>query len=215
MKKIDTIYFASSSPRRQYLLKQIISDLNIKVKLLKPNPKTNIEDLETANFNELPGKYVRRIALKKAYSAKNWIIESNKINYPILTADTTVAFGGKILGKPKTKLEAFKMLKMLANESHKVITSVVLMNSSEKKLYKKKDVIYQITLCSTVWIGQISTSWLKNYVESGEPMDKSGGYGIQGKGQEIIKKINGSYSGIIGLPLLETLEILKKLNQRT
>ena len=70
----------------------------------------------------------------------------------------------------------------------------------------------QITRCSTVWFGNLSENWLNNYIESGEPMDKSGGYGIQGKAQEVIKKLNGSYSGVMGLPLFETSEMLQNLD---
>jgi len=213
MKKINTIFLASSSPRRKDLLKQVANNLNIQLKILRPNPKINMEELEIQNHNETPNKYVRRVAYKKAITAAKWMTGRNrKKNVLILAADTNVSFNNTIVGKPKTKKEAFNMLKMLSNNSHKVTTSVVLIYYPHKKICKNEFEIHQFTQSSTVWLGPISNPWLRNYVESGEPFDKSGGYGIQGKGQEIVRKINGSYSGVMGLPLFETLEALHKLN---
>jgi septum formation protein len=212
MKNLQTILLASSSPRRKHLLNQIANNLNLQVKVFQLNSKINMEKLEIPEKNETPGKYVRRVALKKATTTMKWIIENKKKLHPILTADTTVSFDNKILGKPQSKKEAFKMLKMLSNNSHKVITSVVLVHYPKKQKSSNKPNFIQITQCSTVWIGHFSNNWLKNYIDSEEPMDKSGGYGIQGKGQEIVKKINGSYSGVMGLPLFETLQMLQNLN---
>ena len=100
MKKIKTIFLASSSPRRKMLLKQIASNFKLRIKILKPNPDTNMEKLELPNKNESPGRYVKRIALKKAITAKRWMLESKKKYHSILTADTTVALDNLILGKP-------------------------------------------------------------------------------------------------------------------
>ncbi len=213
MKTIGKIFLASSSPRRKKLLSQIASNFNLHVKVLKPNPKINMEELETPLRQEMPRKYVQRIALKKAIAATEYMIERRRKYLPLLTADTTVSFKDKILGKPKSKIQAAKMLKMLSNNSHKVFTSVVLVCHFENDALNKNLDFYQITQCSSVWFGNFSDSWLNHYIESGEPMDKSGGYGIQGKGQEIIKKINGSYSGVMGLPLFETSELLQNLNK--
>ena len=213
MKTIKTIFLASSSPRRKKLLIQIADNFNLHVKVLKPNPKINMEKLETPHRSEMPKKYVNRIALKKALTASEYMIERGREHLPMLAADTTVAFKDKILGKPKSKNQAAKMLKMLSNNSHKVFTSVVLVHDFQEDVFQTKLYYYQITQCSTVWLGNFSDGWLNNYIESGEPMDKSGGYGIQGKGQEIIKKLNGSYSGVMGLPLFETSEMLLNLYQ--
>ena len=204
MKTIKKIFLASSSPRRKKLLSQIAGNFNLHVKVLKPNPKINMEELETPYGHEMPRKYVQRIALKKAFTATEYMQERGKKYLPLITADTTVSFKNKILGKPKSKNQAANMLKMLSNNSHKVFTSVVLVYHFEDGAHQKKLEFYQITQCSTVWFGNFSNSWLNRYIKDGEPMDKSGGYGIQGKGQEIIIKINGSYSGIMGLPLFET-----------
>ncbi|OUT99095.1 MAG: septum formation protein Maf [Betaproteobacteria bacterium TMED41] len=208
---IKTIFLASSSPRRKDLLKQISFNLKMQVKILRPYQEINMEKLEIPNYDESPSKYVRRVALKKATTSAEWMLANNKKYHLILAADTTVAFNNKILSKPNTKKEAFNMLRMLSNQSHKVMTSVVIVHNPEKNICQNKPKIYQFCKCSTVWLGHVHEPWLKSYVESGEPMDKSGGYGIQGKGQEIVRKINGSYSGIMGLPLFETLEVLQKI----
>ncbi|OUW01526.1 MAG: septum formation protein Maf [Betaproteobacteria bacterium TMED156] len=212
IKKNKKIFLASSSPRRKTLLEQIAHNLGIEVIILQPDPDKNMEEIETPKNNESPTKYVKRIALNKAHAAIDWIKISRKSAHPILTADTTVSFKGKILGKPRDKKDAYSMLKLLSNNSHHVLTSVVVIDYCyEAKKSQIKRNTYQTTNSTTVWFGEISNSWLNRYIKSGEPLDKSGAYGIQGKGQEIIKKINGSYSSVMGLPLFETLGILKKL----
>ena len=212
MKTVKTIFLASSSPRRRKLLNQIAGNFNLHVKVLKPNPKINMDELETPYSNEMPQKYVARIALKQAITTTENMIEMGRKYLPILAADTTVSFKDKILAKPKSKKQATKMLKMLSNNSHKVFTSVVLIHHFKEDNRQTKLEFDQITQCSTVWFGNLSENWLNNYIESGEPMDKSGGYGIQGKAQEVIKKLNGSYSGVMGLPLFETSEMLQNLD---
>ena len=207
-RKIRRIYLASQSPRRKTLLSQIAENLNINIKILKSDTKKNMESLEEPKKNETPLIYTQRVAMRKAIKAMQTLELKKKPVFPILTADTTVSFKNKILGKPRSKQDAFLNLMKLSNGCHKVITSVVLVDLNNNKKIQNKKNIQQFTQVSTVWFGEISSSWLENYVLSGEPMDKSGGYGIQGKGQEIIKKINGSYSGIMGLPLFETNEML-------
>ena len=203
---IKCIHLASESPRRKLLLKKICLDLNIKMFILKANPKVNSREFEKPKLNEKPINYVKRVSLKKALTAESWVKENKIIKHPILTGDTIVCFENKILLKPNCKMEAFEMLKTLSDNKHKVISSIVLcfpcaMGNTPK--------IKQRTVSTTVWFTKIPDKWILKYTRTNEPMDKSGAYAIQGEASMFIKKINGSYSSVVGLPMTETRELLE------
>ena len=203
---IKSIYLASTSPRRKSLLEKICLDLHIKMFILKTNPTANTKEFEKPRFNEKPINYVKRIALKKVLTAEHWLKKNNITKYPILTGDTIVCFENQILLKPSSKEEAFEMLKKLSDNKHKVISSVAL---SLPSLIQNTWSIKQKTVSTTVWFAKIPDEWILKYIRTNDPMDKSGAYAIQGNASMFIKKINGSYSSVVGLPLVETRELLQ------
>ncbi len=181
-------YLASSSPRRKDLLQQIGTRFDI----IKP------EIDETPNINELPKDYVTRIAKLKALTGWQMLKEKYLTKKPVLAADTTVIFKNTILGKPKDKSHAMAMLEMLSNNSHQVMTSVAI-------IFGEK---YHQSLCSSiVEFCAIDPQLAEKYWYTGEAKDKAGAYAIQGLGAIFVKKITGSYSAIVGLPLWETKEL--------
>ncbi len=186
---IPHILLASASPRRRQLLEQLGW-------LVKVQP---VDVDETPFANEKPIVYCERITQAKAQAA----VAKLTTDWPILTADTTVVFEDQILGKPDDEQAAFDMLKRLSGKSHQVITAVVVsyrgqtltaLNSNNVKFAKINDV--------DIWA----------YIATGEPMDKAGSYGIQGFAAMWIEHIEGSYSGIMGLPLYETNQLFRKLD---
>jgi septum formation protein len=122
---------------------------------------------------------------------------------PVLAADTTVALGGTILGKPKDAEDASRMLTLLSGRTHRVLTAVVLARGD-------RDRLEQCITVSRVRFARLSRNDIERYVESGEPMDKAGAYAIQGGAAAFVKTIEGSYTGIVGLPLYETLRLLRR-----
>ncbi len=198
-----TLYLASQSPRRLALLKQ----LGLEPQLLLAEAEENTEALETIRPNELPIHYVRRVSKAKAAAAWQRLEKKQWAAAPILCADTIVALQGQILGKPQNTEHAFHILQQLSGRSHTVYTSVVL------QLGQKK--ILQTTTRSLVTFANLQTQDIKNYIASGEPMDKAGAYGIQGLAAQFITRIAGSYTGIIGLPLYETKQLLNQVSLST
>ena len=180
------IILASQSPRRKQLLEQIGM-----VPVCMP-----VDIDESVYLNEMPLEYCNRLALQKAQSG--WLLSEK--NLPVLGSDTVVVYDDKILGKPENKQHAIEMLSNLSGRRHQVITAVAVV-FAEKQLTE-----YSI---SEVQFDHIKADEIKAYVESGEPMDKAGSYGIQGHAALWIKKITGSHSGIMGLPLFETGKILR------
>ncbi|MBU2492727.1 MAG: septum formation protein Maf [Bacteroidetes bacterium] len=173
-------YLASKSPRRKKLLKQI----NINFKSL------NVDLIEEVLDGEHPIKTVKRL------SAHKMLIAEKKIkNGIILTADTIVVLKGQIIGKPKDKKDAEKILKFLSGNTHYVYTGFAITNL----LNNKRIVDYEKT---AVTFHKLSVEMIKDYIETGSPMDKAGAYGIQDDfGAVFVKKINGSYYNVVGLPL--------------
>jgi len=182
------IYLASQSPRRRKLLEQI----GICHQLV-PAPVD-----ETPYPGEAPAEYVIRLALAKADAG--WLAIGQRPSRPVLAADTAVVVDDKILGKPIGQEMALAMLQRLSGRSHKVLTGVALVQG---KRYSRLSV-------SRVTFRRISTQEAQAYWASGEPADKAGGYAIQGKGALFVTRLEGSYSGVMGLPLLETGELLAK-----
>ena len=194
----DFIYLASKSPRRRELLRQI--DVNFRV--LEPLDAEAAEALEAPLPAESPAVYVQRVVRAKLESALASLAPRGLPAAPVLAADTTVALGGKLLGKPVDADEARRMLQMLSGRTHRVLTAVALARNSRRLV---------VLNVSRVSFARLSTAEIDAYVASGEPFDKAGGYGIQGAAGAFARRIEGSYSGIMGLPLHETARLLRSL----
>jgi septum formation protein len=192
------IYLASKSPRRAELLTQ----MGVAFQLLLPDTNEDAESLESVLPNENPSVYVARVTLNKLLAAVARHQRRGLTPAPILTSDTTVAVGGTILGKPKDANEALAMLTLLSGRTHRVITAVGV---AKGESLKRTKVLLQT---SRVTFARIPKEWVQQYCASAEPFDKAGGYGIQGSMAIWVKRIEGSYSGIMGLPLYETAKLL-------
>jgi septum formation protein len=211
------IYLASASPRRHELLKQIGVEHEI---LHVPSPPG--ED-EPRLATESPLAYVQRTAQDKANRAQQWIAHEKRItrhdthHIAVLTADTTVAYGDLVLGKPQNKQEAAEILRLLSNQTHTVYTALVLSwtRRQEEVAESKQEMIkwnQSTSLSKTlVSFGDLSEQLIQEYIETREPFGKAGAYGIQGYAAKFIQRIEGSYSGVMGLPLFETTMLLNKL----
>ncbi len=192
------VYLASQSPRRRQLLEQI----GIQYELLLASPEEDSEALETVMSGELPLTYVKRVTQLKLDAAVIRMKQRGLPNAPILCADTTVALGRHILGKPEDAKDALRMLKMLSGQTHRVLTAVAVASN------RKRAICVSV---SQVTFAPMKLSEIKSYVASGEPMGKAGAYGIQGLAASYISEIKGSYSSIMGLPLFETAQLLKQI----
>ena len=197
------LYLASESPRRQELLQQI----GIPHTVLRLPPVVG-ED-EPRKANEPPLAYVQRTALEKAQRAQQWLtqgstkdlpITNQNINLPILAADTTVALGDTILGKPLDVRHATEILEQLSGQTHTVYTAVVLAH---------KTGMYSGLSTSLVSFKPLSKEEIVQYVETNDCFGKAGAYGIQGFAARFVRDLQGSYSGVMGLPLYETTELLR------
>jgi septum formation protein len=196
------IYLASQSPRRQELLKQI----GVQFELLLPAPDEDSEGIETPLPNEKARAYVERVTLAKSAAALSRWQKSGLPWAPILCADTTVSLPnsvrGEILGKPADTSDAQRILSMLSGKVHEVLTAVaVTINPPQKPT--------SLVQISQVQFAELSPDRIDAYIASGEPFGKAGAYGIQGLGGTFIPSIQGSYSGIMGLPLYETQQLLE------
>ena len=199
----DFIWLASQSPRRQALLAQI----GVTPQLLLPGDDEDAEALEVVQPGELPLAYVQRVTRAKlqAAVARHW--RRSLPPAPILCADTTVALGRRILGKPADAQDAAAVLLALSGRTHRVLTSVAV--AAAKGLAGRVR-IEQATQVSRVRFAPLSPSVIEAYIASGEPFGKAGSYAIQGALAGHIAHIEGSHSGIMGLPLFETAELLRQ-----
>ena len=188
---VDFIYLASQSPRRRQLLEQ----LGVRHELLLPDSWEDAEALEVVYENEEPANYVQRVTALKLDAALARMVKRNLLNAPVLCSDTTVALGQTVFGKPDDAAHAGRMLAALAGRSHQVLTAVAVQHGLQR---------FEAVNSSQVWIQAMTTAQITAYVDSGEPMGKAGAYAIQGKIAMHITRIDGSYSGIMGLPLWET-----------
>ncbi|MDB5852797.1 MAG: septum formation inhibitor Maf [Herminiimonas sp.] len=193
------IYLASKSPRRRELLRQI--GIEFELLLLRENIGRGPEVSEVALENERPEDYVARVTREKAECAHQTMVWRRLPMRAVLAADTTVTIDSRILGKPATDEEARAMLRMLSGRTHKVLTSVAL---------KNLDDVWQITQSSEVTFAALSDATIAAYCATQEPYDKAGGYAVQGIAASFIQQITGSYSGIMGLPLFETAQLLQR-----
>lgn len=191
------IYLASASPRRRELLKQI--NVSFETLLLRTRPERCDVD-ETPQPGEDPAAYVVRLAQAKAEAGEQARDMRRLPKHPVLAADTTVTFDGHILGKPENAHAAEAMLMSLSGRTHTVHTAIALSLDGRR----------EYRLCSsTVSFKGLTTEEVRRYVHTGEPHDKAGAYAIQGRAAAFITNLNGSYSGVMGLPLFETAELLQ------
>ena len=191
------IYLASQSPRRAQLLAQI----GVRFELLLPGPDEDAEALEAERSGELPADYVQRVTRAKLAAARARLRRSALAVAPILCADTTVALGRRILGKPRDAADAVATLQRLSGRTHRVITAVALASGRREALALS---------CSHVRFAAMPADAIERYVASGEPFGKAGAYAIQSSVATWVEHVHGSYSGIMGLPLHETAELLKR-----
>lgn len=195
------VYLASQSPRRVQLLDQ----LSVPHRPLLPDRMENVEALEEERSNELPLAYVQRVTLLKLNAARARLRRRRLPEAPILCADTTVALGKRILGKPRDRAHAAEMLCALSGRTHRVLTAVAVSSGPQH---------FMLTSVSRVRFAELSQTTIDRYVESGEPSGKAGAYAIQGRIAAWIVHIDGSHSGIMGLPLHETTTLLSRARVR-
>lgn len=192
------IYLASQSPRRRQLLDQI----GVPYRLLLPDPQEDAEALEAVKPGEPPARYVQRVTLAKLHAAQERLRRSGAPQAPILCADTTVALGRSIFGKPADAADARRMLSALAGCEHRVLTAVAVATPRREAAALS---------VSRVRFAPLGRAQIAAYVASGEPMGKAGAYAIQSAAAAWVEQIHGSYSGIMGLPLYETAQLLRQL----
>ena len=190
------VYLASQSPRRRQLLEQ----LGVRYELLLPDANEDAEALEVVLKNEAPAAYVKRVTRLKLDAAVARLKQRQLIVAPVLCADTTVALGRIIYGKPQNANDAERMLGELSGQTHRVLTSIALHSEQQ---------FYEALSSSQVSFEAMTNLQVSAYVATGEPMGKAGAYAVQGRAAAYISRINGSYSGIMGLPLWETASMLE------
>jgi len=191
------VYLASQSPRRSQLLEQ----LGVRHTLLLPGTDEDAEALEVVLPGEAPADYVQRVTRLKLAAALQRRVARGLPDAPVLCADTTVALGRAILGKPQDAADAARMLARLSGRSHRVLTAVALGQGTR---------VVQLVSVSQVRFAAMGVQDIAAYVASGEPMGKAGAYAVQGLAAAYIARISGSYSGIMGLPLFETAHALRQ-----
>ncbi len=195
------IYLASQSPRRAQLLEQI----GVSFDLLVADANEDAEQLEATIQGESPVQYVERVTRAKAHAAIQRMQKRHLLVQPILVSDTTVAIGGTIFGKPENAKHAEHILSRLSGRTHRVLTAVALATLSKQGEHQIQLAISR----SRIQFRRLKASEITQYVASGEPFGKAGAYAIQGFAASFIQHIEGSYSGIMGLPLFETAKLLK------
>lgn len=193
------IYLASRSPRRRELLTQI--GVRFELLMFRGVPREDPDVDEAVLPDETPEDYVVRVTLAKAQAGVRRIRERHLIPHPVLAADTTVEIEGNVIGKPEHEADAVAILQRLSGRTHRVLTAVALSdNGSTEHLLSISEVRFR----------PLGSEEIRRYVASGEPLDKAGAYGIQGRAAVFIEEIKGSYTGIMGLPLYETALLLRR-----
>ena len=197
------IYLASRSPRRRELLAQIGVRFHLLLFRSRAGEAPDVD--ERPLDNEAPDAYVVRLARAKAEAGWRRMLQRNLPAAPILAADTTVALDARIYGKPENREQAARMLESFSGHTHEVLTAVAL---------KHDDWLQSALSRSEVRFKRLGAQEIAQYVASGECDDKAGAYAIQGRAARFIVELRGSYSGVMGLPLYETGELLDRLAQR-
>ncbi len=194
----DHIYLASRSPRRRELLKQM--GVHFEMLLLRNDRRRNLHVDETPHEGEDPAAYVQRICCDKARAGWDTVVFRNLPQCPVLAADTTVALDGKIIGKPDNNKHAAEILRKLSGTKHQVLTAVAIAYRGRLEMRLST---------TTITFDKLSAERINRYLLTNEAHDKAGAYGIQGHAGAFVKHIDGSYTGVMGLPLYETVELLK------
>jgi septum formation protein len=197
----DFIYLASQSPRRRQLLDQ----MGVSHRLLLAEPGEDVESLEAVRGREAPARYVARVTSLKLDLAVQRLQHQGLPAAPILCADTTVCLGREILGKPTNAADARRILKLLAGQTHRVLTAIAVQKGRQRVTALSE---------SMVRFAPMTSAQINAYIASGEPMGKAGAYGVQGRAAVHIEQIKGSYSGIMGLPVFETAQLLRAVGVR-
>ncbi|MEJ7932157.1 Maf family protein [Ramlibacter sp. AN1015] len=194
------VYLASQSPRRRQLLEQI----GVAYKLLLPDPEEDTEAIEAVLPGEGPAHYVCRVTRLKLAAALVRLQRRHLPAAPVLCSDTTVALGRRIYGKPVDAQDATRMLGELAGATHRVLTAVVVGGAAGEGARQ-----HEALSISRVCFEAMTRPQIDAYVATGEPMGKAGAYAIQGRAAVHVRRIAGSYSGIMGLPMYETAQVLR------
>jgi septum formation protein len=194
------LYLASKSPRRQELLRQL--GVEFTELRLREAPGRRRDVLERPRADEAPVEYVKRIARTKASVGWHRMQQRSLPPLPVLGADTEVVQGGVIFGKPADPADATRMLSLLSGRRHEVLTAIALR--------WEREMVLALSV-STVTMRPLEKAEIERYVATGEPYDKAGGYAVQGRAAAFIRRIEGSYSGVMGLPLFETAEALARI----
>ncbi len=197
----DFIYLASQSPRRRQLLEQ----MGVRCELLLPDATEDAEALEAERVGELPLDYVQRVTRAKLHAAQERLAQRQLPPAPILCSDTTVALGRRIHGKPQDAADAAAILQQLSGRTHRVITAVAVASGDSEQL---------AVSTSRVTFAELNADTIERYIASGEPFGKAGAYAIQGAAGAWVSRIDGSYTGIMGLPLFETAGLLRAVGVR-
>lgn len=198
------IYLASRSPRRRELLKQV--GITFEIMLLREDSKRGADVDEKPQPLEKPEAYASRLARSKAELAATYMGRRALPARPVLAADTTVVCDNAIIGKPTDRADAERILKRLSGRQHEVITAVSVATP---------DRVEQAVSISKVWFRPLTDDEIHRYVTTGESLDKAGAYAIQGRAAVFATRIEGSFSGIMGLPLAETCELLLRFGIET
>lgn len=193
------IYLASQSPRRRQLLEQ----LGVVYELLLPSASEDAEALEVEIPNELPTDYVQRVTALKLDAALKRRADRGLPQAPILCSDTTVALGNQIFGKPHNLEDAVRMLCELSGHTHRVLTAVAIGTSAIRVSALSE---------SLVTFTEMTRKQIEAYVNTGEPLGKAGAYAIQGRAAAYVSRMEGSYTGIMGLPMFETANLLRSFD---
>ena len=184
----NSIILASGSPRRRELLKQLAVNFEVAA-----------ADIDESYIQgETPRDYVMRLSREKAMAG----FDQSGAGLPVMGSDTIVLLDGEILGKPESRLEAETMLQRLSGRTHEVYSGVAL-------VVNPASVLDTLNI-TAVTFGEMPLAWIRQYCQTEEPMDKAGAYAVQGATGQYIRRIEGSYSGVMGLPLFETAELLRR-----
>lgn len=190
---MENIILASASQRRQELLKRILENFQIIV--------SDFDESSIPFKNNIPS-YVMNLAEGKARSVSKKIMDQD--NNLIIGCDTIVAFNNRILGKPKDKKDAFEMLQALSDNEHEVYSGLAILDVKSNKIIKD-------FVCTKVKFSKLTSSQIEKYINTGDPMDKAGAYGIQGKAGVFVENINGCYYNVVGLPLNKLNSMLMEM----
>jgi septum formation protein len=193
------IHLASRSPRRRELLTQI--GIQFDTMIFRDGARADKETDETPLPGEDPLDYVQRVARAKAEHGWRCVGWRKLLPQPVLSADTTLEFEGKVIGKPTDAADAARILAELSGKTHRVLTAVAICLEAR---------IETALSISEVRFATLDPAEIRRYVDSGEPMDKAGAYGIQGRAGTFVEHLAGSYTGVMGLPLHETAVLLRR-----